>query len=239
VVGVKWNVAAHRLKVRVAAWTRFRYKKLRLLLAWIGAFVLILKSHVSDDGFRMGIPFVIVGELIRLWATGYIDKKAKTLSVDGPYSRIRNPLYAGNFLIGLGIVIICQNLFFIPLYIAGFWLLYRGTMRNEEATLEERYGEDYVRYRSRVPRLIPLLSRLCPLSRERKDSYRWKLLRKNREYVTFVGIVVVLAALYLWEEVIIEREFMWKETVALGVVLALVIGLFFEWLMRSSSKRKG
>jgi protein-S-isoprenylcysteine O-methyltransferase Ste14 len=237
VVGVKWNAATQRVKERVVGWSRFRYKKLRLLLAWIGAFFLITKSHVSDDGFRMGIPFVIGGELIRLWATGYIDKKAKTLSVDGPYSYVRNPLYAGSFLIGLGIVIICQNIFFIPLYIAGFWLLYRGTMRNEEATLEERYGEDYVRYRSKVPRLIPLLRR--SLSSGRKDSYRWKLLRKNREYVTFVGIVIVLAALYLWEEVILEREFMWKETVALGVVLALVIGLFFEWLMRSSSKRRG
>ena len=48
-----------------------------------------------------GIPFIFLGIVIRMWASGHV-KKNKMLATDGPYAYVRHPLYVGNILLLVG-----------------------------------------------------------------------------------------------------------------------------------------
>jgi protein-S-isoprenylcysteine O-methyltransferase Ste14 len=211
-------------------WNRFQYKKMRVLLAWIGGIFLFYFSRSNEDSFRIGVPCVLAGEAIRIWASGYIEKKGRKLAVDGPFAFVRNPLYIGNFLLGLGIVLIARNAWLAGVFLLGFTILYRGTIRREEAELAARFGEVYRRYCENVPRLIPRLTRWCG---QERVSFQWRFVLKHHEYITFLGIAVLMAGQYLWEEVILEHDFGWKEGVAIGVVCSLAAVLIFERISRS------
>lgn len=60
------------------------------------------------EGVLLGLMFVIAGQAIRFWAAGSIglyrgvEVKASCLVTWGPYAFVRNPLYLGNGIIGLG-----------------------------------------------------------------------------------------------------------------------------------------
>ena len=219
---------------RIISWPRFRFKKLRILLAWIGGVVLFFNSHISDTGFRQGVPWVVIGELIRLWASGYLQKKGKQLATAGPFAHVRNPLYVGNFFIGLGVCVISRNVPFLILFLIGFGILYAGTIHQEEKELKERFGKAYECYQKEVPRFLP---RLTPYPGREKAAFQWRLLLKHREQVALLGIVLLLAGLYLWEEMVVERgQFLWKEKIAIGVALAMASALAFEWILRETKK---
>ena len=106
------------------AWYRLQFKKLRLLLAWIAGPLLFVSSRSNEQSFRLGVPVLIAGELLRLWATGYMEEKGQKLATDGPFAYVRNPLYISNFLIGLGIVLIVHNPGILAVFLIGFAVLY-------------------------------------------------------------------------------------------------------------------
>ncbi|MCX5669261.1 MAG: hypothetical protein NTX89_03995, partial [Candidatus Omnitrophica bacterium] len=56
----------------------------------------------------LGFTFILLGQIIRVSARGYkaehsLDSRA--LIQGGPYQVVRNPMYLGIFLIGLGVVL--------------------------------------------------------------------------------------------------------------------------------------
>jgi protein-S-isoprenylcysteine O-methyltransferase Ste14 len=81
----------------------------------------------------------------------------RILVVKGLHRFVRNPMY-----IGVGLVIAGQAWLFhslhIAIYLACFWLIvHLFVLFYEEPTLRKQFGEDYDRYRERVPRWIPRL----------------------------------------------------------------------------------
>ena len=77
------------------------------------AFVIIYLSDPSILYFIYGMPLILVGELIRINAVSHAGGITRTMNVgapslctSGPYSRTRNPLYLGNMIIYLGIVLV-------------------------------------------------------------------------------------------------------------------------------------
>src|SRR6187402_618593 len=48
-----------------------------------------------------GIVFIVLGEIVRFWAAGYISKDA-VIATGGPYAHVRNPLYFGSLLLAIG-----------------------------------------------------------------------------------------------------------------------------------------
>jgi len=112
----------------------------------------------------LGIIPVLGGVVLRFWASSTIfntgkgtplySRPPKALVTTGPYRLIRNPLYLGGFLIYLGIIIVIPSLFLAILGLIGLPIIYIGVIR-EEKGLETRFGEDYRRYKQRVPRWIP------------------------------------------------------------------------------------
>jgi len=81
------------------------------------------------------------------------------LVVGGAYRYVRNPMYlaVGSVIAGQALLLGRAVLFG---YLAVFALTVAAFVHGyEEPTLEARYGEEYVAYRERVPRWIPVFRR--------------------------------------------------------------------------------
>lgn len=111
----------------------------------------------------IGGPFIVAGELLRIWAVGYAgaSTRARTLGAardlvtTGPYSYVRNPLYLGNFLLSFGICLVANVYWLVAILIVGYFFQYLPIIALEEAYLLESCGSVYQVYRGQVPRFVP------------------------------------------------------------------------------------
>jgi protein-S-isoprenylcysteine O-methyltransferase Ste14 len=107
---------------------------------------------------------VVTGVALRAWSAcynryGQVQRSRRALAVSGPYALMRNPLYAGNALIVASGVMASELVWLVP--IATLWalLVYSQAVRHEEERLQERYGEEFARYRGQVHRWLPRVNR--------------------------------------------------------------------------------
>ena len=72
----------------------------------------------------------------------------------GPYRYVRNPMYTGILLLGasLGLAL---GTWLVPLAATAMFLILARRTRIEEAYLIERFGDQYLRYMTRVGRFFP------------------------------------------------------------------------------------
>jgi len=106
----------------------------------------------------LGLFIFISGLFLRIWAQQHLHyrlKIHKRLTVTGPYSLVRNPMYIGNILICSGLTIISELLWILPITLFYNFGLYSLVIRYEEVHLIEKYGESYRKYKEKVPRWLP------------------------------------------------------------------------------------
>ena len=113
----------------------------------------------------IGILFIPVGMFLVIWANyallhigkiGLRDRepmqKPSNLVLVGPYRFTRNPIYLGNLLMLLGLVIVWSSIvtafFFILVYIVFRYIF----IKREEIILEEEFGDEYRDFKKRVKR---------------------------------------------------------------------------------------
>lgn len=121
------------------------------------------------------------------------------MAVGGPYAYIRNPLYVGSFVIGVGFCIalwrrpepISAFLIWI-LFIAGFGFIYRAKTLAEEKELTANLGQSYEAYAAKVPPFLPVRGHVRDLEPQR---FSWELYQRNREYQCVLGSIAILTLL--------------------------------------------
>ena len=123
--------------------------------------VILFRARPTELSVLSGLPFVAAGQALRFWAVGCIGRYrgervgAEVLTTWGPYAFVRNPLYAGNGLIGLGWGIMA-GLWPVLIFATAFFLLYTVLIvPHEEAFLTKKFGAEYNRYRERTGRFFP------------------------------------------------------------------------------------
>ncbi len=165
----------------------------RITLSFAGAALFLYFALPSSTSVIAGIPFVLLGEIMRTWASGYI-KKNEVLSQTGPYALTRNPLYVGNFLIGVGFSIMTSRALLFLLFLTAFIFIYKVTIQNEEKFLSAKFGETFSRYKDRVPVFFPirLLSLRSASPEDSGPHFAWQLVMQHREYHTWIGIIAGL-----------------------------------------------
>ena len=117
----------------------------------------------------VGAALAFAAAALRTWAAAYLDSNvvhdralhAETLVADGPYRRLRNPLYLGNILIAAGLGMAASRAGFLVLT-AGMIIIVVRLMGREEAHIAAARGESYREFCRRVPRIIPALSPKVP-----------------------------------------------------------------------------
>ena len=108
----------------------------------------------------LGILVFLIGFVIRLWAQQHLHYRLrvrKHLTTTGPYAFVRNPVYIGNILIGLGATLVSELVWMVPITLLWYVIIYGFVVRHEETHLSEKYGEAYQMYTSEVPRWFPRL----------------------------------------------------------------------------------
>lgn len=126
----------------------------RTLILLAGSLVLLVIAEPTPKAFYAALPFVALGQSIRIWSAGYLTKLSELVTA-GPFALCRNPLYVGSFFITVGYLVMCNNPIALIVGVVVFWLLHGGAVAYEEGLLCEYYGEDYARYCREVPRFIP------------------------------------------------------------------------------------
>lgn len=173
--------------------------KKRIFISNILTFlVIIISKPESLKLFLTGLVFVITGEIVRIISSACIKKNA-SLSVNGPYSLCRNPLYLGTFLIIIGILIQISSSHIIETVIS--WLIvltvfpyvYYVTIKSEEKFLNEKFGNEFSDYVKRVPCIIPRIS--CISEIFKIENYSYANFIKNKEYrgiFSVIGIETII-----------------------------------------------
>ncbi|NLL37367.1 MAG: isoprenylcysteine carboxylmethyltransferase family protein [Fretibacterium sp.] len=159
---------------------------------WTLLFCIILAlARVTRLSFLLGLPFVILGQIWRFWAAGSIGRYrgervgAEHLVTWGPYALMRNPLYFGNGLIGLGWALM-SGPWAICIFVAAFALLYLFVIiPHEESFLHETFGTEYQDYRSRTgsffPKTLPERGRLT-------GPFSFSVLRKSERHTLWTTL---------------------------------------------------
>ena len=138
-----------------------------------------------------GFWVALAGEALRTWASGTIVK-TEELTTSGPYHLARNPLYVGNFFVGLGVAIMGAKLWLLLLFLLLFIPVYRTLAVKEEKRLLARYGEEFLAYCRAVPRFVPRWKAWPPPPAPYDLQRMW---RKHKEWQAWLGLYG--ATLYL------------------------------------------
>jgi protein-S-isoprenylcysteine O-methyltransferase Ste14 len=133
-----------------------------------------------------GVGLTIIGLLIRVWASGHLEKEKK-LTTSGPYRYTRNPLYFGNLLIGLGIVIGSQSWWILGCALVVFGIFYPVIILTEKRKMEELFPDEYAEYKSQVPLFFPSFFSTLPRRNVRFSEKKYK---KNRESRAVIGSAI-------------------------------------------------
>lgn len=145
-----------------------------------------------------GVTFILLGQLFRVSARGFKaenSKEGNALVTSGPYGLVRNPMYLGIFLIGLGIVLMLFKWWVLIIFVAIFTIRYIPLMRKEEKKLTELFPETYPDYCRRVTRrFIPTLEGVFD-----KDIKEYLPLRLSWIYKEIGSIVAILLLTLLVE----------------------------------------
>lgn len=171
---------------------------------WTLLFMVILFTAQKASRGRVlaALAVIVIGQLWRFWAAGTIglyrgeNVKAQRLAITGAYALMRNPLYFGNFLIGLGWSIIA-GLHAVIIFLVCFYLLYVVVIiPHEEEFLREKFGLEYAAYCSRVKRFWPVSLKTEDLS----GKFDVSVLKKSEVHTlitTLAGtIIIILVSCY-------------------------------------------
>jgi protein-S-isoprenylcysteine O-methyltransferase Ste14 len=169
-----------------AAWAA----RWRVPLSFAFAIVYLVLSQPTPVLLILGFSIALLGLILRLLAAGFLDKNER-LTRAGPFQYTRNPLYLGNFMLGLGLMIAGASWLMGIAFIILFALIYIPVMRSEEAFLRLKFGPVYEAYARNVPLFIPLPGRRF----HEAGQFQWGRYKKNREYEAACGYFAILVFL--------------------------------------------
>jgi protein-S-isoprenylcysteine O-methyltransferase Ste14 len=126
----------------------------------------------------------------RAWASGYINKD-RELATKGPFSLTRNPLYFGNFVLGLGIAISGNNVYSYIIFFGYYLIFFPFLMVLEHGRLKKQFGQKYEEYARKSHSFFPKIKRI------KRGEYNISYYMKNKEYRVLYFSLFVIAIMIL------------------------------------------
>lgn len=179
-----------------------------------------------------GLFIAALGESVRLATIGfeYIERGgrhgrvyASRLVDKGIYGLTRNPMYLGNLLIVVGIVLVSGAPAGYRVAVPFFCFVYQAIISAEEEFLRKRFGKEYRDYCARVPRFLPSFRGLRRAFRGTRFSWRRPF---KQDLSTIAWVAMVLVALPCWRAFFLKgrdasRPLVWKTGLLELGILAL------------------
>lgn len=153
----------------------------RVALGFLCGVTALVLGRPTRESLLIGGAVAIVGEAIRLWAAGHLEK-SREVTTSGPYRFTRHPLYLGSAIITLGFVIATRSTTVAILAAVYLGMTYTAAIRREERFLTAQFGEAYPDYKA---------GRLGGVSRE----FSLERARRNGEFRTVAGLLIAMVLL--------------------------------------------
>jgi len=160
-------------------------------------------DHAVDG---LGLALALAGQTLRAIVIGlaYVKRGGKnrrvhadTLVQEGLFAHSRNPLYVGNILVLLGLIVIHGSPYFLLAGGAFYLLAYLAITMAEEQFLDKKFGAEYRVYCQRVPRFRLRLHGLRDTMRGMTFDWR-RAIRK--EYGSTLSWTACALCLLVWED---------------------------------------
>lgn len=180
----------HGVQTAKPAWTWSRIaRRIRVPLGFLFAAFYIWRARPSWFSVAVGTAVAILGITIRALASGHVQKD-RVLARTGPYAYVRNPLYLGSIVIGIGFTLAARDVWIVVVLIAFFVAVYIPVIRGEQNFLRSRFPE-YADYMHQVPSLLPHSLWFSGVTR----GFSRELYFRHREYNSLLGAAAILAVL--------------------------------------------
>jgi protein-S-isoprenylcysteine O-methyltransferase Ste14 len=132
---------------------------LALLLRWFWPMPIFGPAGALWAGLAfvaLGVGTAIWGARTMLAAGTNLDPVLPTtaLVTSGPFRFSRNPLYLALTLLYIGLTLAFNTWWGIVMMVPLLTIMHRGVVQREERYLEQKFGESYRQYRSRVRRYL-------------------------------------------------------------------------------------
>ena len=157
----------------------------RVRAGFIAIILVIILAKPNLPSLLGGFVVCSSGLFLRTWASGHL-RKEKELTVSGPYKHTRNPLYLGNLIIGLSVVIASSSLWILGIFTAYFLLFYPIAVQVEMERMKAFFPHKYETYKKKTPLFFPSWK---SFSSSKKNKFSWELYRKNKEWRAFLGAI--------------------------------------------------
>jgi protein-S-isoprenylcysteine O-methyltransferase Ste14 len=181
--------------------------KTRIIMAWVFVFSLVFFTKQTPRW--EGALICFLGSLVRFWASGFL-KKNTSLTFEGPYSWVRNPLYLGTYLMALGALVSLSAYVMSLLFLISFFFIYHFVILEEEKKLTQVFGDPYLTYMQLVCRFFPLKKALSDEQKKRINpvmeswqTFSWSTAMDNKAFeslFSFLGIFLVIFAVYFFKQ---------------------------------------
>lgn len=237
--------------------TLFRYRSYLPLLILPALFVAMRESvyveelvgdNIEDVWVFFCFLLSISGLAIRWFTVGHVpagtsgrntqSQRANFLNTDGMYSIVRNPLYLGNFIVIVGVLLSIKVWWLVLLGAFAFFIYMERIILAEETFLHEKYGKDYDDWREKTPVIVPNFK----LWRKPSMPFSAKTVMK-REYT---GLMAVGTAFFVTEAITdlyfegeplrewVIDDFIWPAT----YLLIMIVGLTLRYLKKHTNYLK-
>ncbi|MDD5119737.1 MAG: isoprenylcysteine carboxylmethyltransferase family protein [Candidatus Omnitrophica bacterium] len=188
----------------------------------------------------LGFAFILLGQIIRVSARGYKAEhsvQGQALIEGGPYQIVRNPMYLGIFLIGLGVVLTVFKWWAMVIFILIFTIRYLLLIYKEEKKLLKIFPDTYKEYCRKVPRIFPSLSSIVEL--DISGYLPIKIIWFKKEIGSIITLLLFVLLVESWDDILGEgfRGYL-KQSVWLLLTFILFMILVIL-LSRRTEKKHG
>ncbi len=190
-------------------------------------------SPTWDFTYKLGCLLIsLAGLMVRAITLGYAqegssgrntrEQIAEALNTTGFYSVCRHPLYLGNILMALGVLLFTKSLLLSAAGTLAYILFYERIMATEERFLATKFGDSFQSWADGVPLLLPRWSQWV------KPPYPFKI--KAAIKGEFYGLAATAASMFVLDTVdrwFIERRLtfhpFWLGFLIASVLLFLIL----------------
>ncbi len=170
---------------------RYHRERFRQFIGFCFVILVSVVGRPKEFLFYAGVPLILLGIAIRLWASGHV-RKNKALATDGPYAYVRHPQYVGNITLGFGFALASGLWWGFPVFLGIVLLFYPPAIRQEDKKLHEAFKEDWEKWSEKTRALIPRPTPYQPLTES-----RWSFMQSLRQNGEPIIDLLLLFWLYI------------------------------------------
>lgn len=211
------------------------------LAAFPGVFIRRSPGGLWEEAAEIiGIILILLGQIIRICARGYKSEHSRdghTLLQSGPYAVVRNPMYLGILLIGLGVVFFLFKWWVACIFLFVFIIRYIPLTLKEEKELLSAFPGTYREYYKKVPRILP--SVLMMLKMNISEYLPLKLSWIKKEIGAIIAVLLAAIIIKSWENIAnFGMSIFFRRSLILIAALTLFMGLVIYLAKQTARPKK-